>query len=264
MLPSDKSDGVEILVQVAGIDLSLRKDRISGCFSFSAALGDSDDFTLIASADIEVLVHVDKSTLDLLPARETITPELVPVEKEQFYTSLERLGCEYRGAFRSLADLKRKHGKASCVVQLQTESTKALNSNKDYADDADSLLHPAGLDSAFQSLLLAYSYPGDHNLRKLHLPLSIDCIRVNPALCDSRAQHVRSTIKTKNIDEKDMAYVDAVIVRPGEEGRILSCPDGGFSRDINIHTAGSPHAAVKVVKVHLVPLVRSVQHSGSQ
>lgn len=100
---------------------------------------------------------------------------MVPVEKKRFYESLSDIDYEYEGAFRSLVELKRKHGQASCMLQLNVEG-----------EDQDTLLlHPAGLDSAFQSLVVAYSYRGDHQLRKLHLPLIIECIRVNPVLCDS-------------------------------------------------------------------------------
>lgn len=258
VLSSDKSDGVEILVEVADIYTSPKSDRIKGRFSYSAALGDKDELTLVASAEIEVLVGEDDLNPQLLPPRQPPMPHLVPVEKERFYESLASLGYEYEGAFRSLSDLKRKHGKASCMVQLNPTGPNSSFSHPDdeVDDDTALLLHPAGLDSAFQSLLLAYSYPGDHHLNKLHLPLSIECIRVNPALCGSFAQRLRS-IGTDGLEQDNASHVDATIIRPTENGQTwpsLSSTKGGFRGDINVYTAGSPNAAVQVLNVHLVPL----------
>lgn len=241
VISSDKNEGIEVLVEIADVVASIKSDQITGRFSYSAALANDDELTLVASAQIKVFLGETNSNLELLPARPARTPHLVPVEKERFYTSLAELGYEYAGAFQSLVELRRKHGQASCTLQMDNETDR---------DDAI-LLHPAGLDSAFQSLLLAYSYPGDHQLRKLHLPLTIGCVRVNPALCSSSIQQPVSTEQGK------ILHVDANIIRPRSNGRTmpsLSSPDGGFSGDISVYRNESPNAAIQVLDVCLVPL----------
>lgn len=265
VLASEISDGgVEVLIELADISPVDRDNRICARFTYSAALGRKDDgFTLAASAEIEVLVGT-RNELDpkLLAERHSVMPHMVDVEPQRFYTSLSSLGYEYEGRFRSLDVLKRKHGKASCLVRV-----KARHSGKD-SDDGCSpvplLAHPAELDAAFQSLLLAYSYPGDDQLRTLHLPVRIDCIRVNPALCGSPAWPERTlgSITKQYSGQWDppgevLVPVDATVLRPTDRGSIS--PQRGFSGDITIYTTTSPHAAIQVQNVQLRPLGGSAE-----
>lgn len=263
-LASERNDGVEVLIELTGIAALPKTDRVRACFSFSAALGHNDELTQAASAQIEIVLGEDDSNTELLPPRQPLASHLVPVEKERFYTSLASLGYEYDGTFRSLTELKRKHGHASCLVKLNAaDSLDEICSGDDVDDEAPLLLHPASLDSAFQSLLLAYSYPGDHQLRTLHLPLSIECIRVNPALCGTSLQGLKSGAKkdaSSECENETWFPVEATITRPDENGHTLpslSSPHGGFNGDITLFTSESPHAAVQVHNVHLFPLGRA-------
>lgn len=256
VLGSNAGDGVEVLIELDNVSSILNGSRMKARFSYLAAVGDDGELTLAASAEIEVRIG-EKPDSQMLPVRRPLSPHLVPVEKDRFYTSLASLGYEYEGIFRSLADLKRKHGRASCVVDLSSvERTRDAYESADLSG-TKMLLHPAHLDSAFQSLLLAYSYPEDHQLRTLHLPLSIECIRVNPALCHGLVEGSDSMSHRSDPNDRELALVDAVVVRPSKNGRSLpslSQPKGGFEGDIDIFTNFSPHAAVQVQNVQLVPL----------
>jgi acyl transferase domain-containing protein/SAM-dependent methyltransferase len=256
VLSSDGRDGVEVLIELADVTETPKSNRIRARFSYSADLGHNDELTLTVSAEVEVLVGHGDSSLDhqLLPPRRPLAPHLIPVEKDRFYTSLATFGYEYEGAFKSLAELKRNYGKASCMVEVQGNSRSRSDAHSPQYDQASILVHPADLDAAFQSLLLAYSYPGDHQLRALHLPLSIECVRVNPALCGIRAlQGEEDDLQQEN----SMAAVDATVILPEENGQTLpslSTSQGGCRGDISIFTSASPHAAIQVHNVQFVPV----------
>lgn len=263
VLASDKSDGgVEVLIELTDINPIPKSNRIRARFVYSAALGRDDDaLTLVASAYLEVLVGKDDLALDLLPVRPSTEPHMVDVEKDRFYTSLASLGYNYEGPFRSMSILKRKHGKASCLVSMEArKKPEGSSQGKGVGSDSSLLVQPAELDVAFQSLLLAYSYPGDGQLHTLQLPQRVGCIRVNPALCGSAAEKMRyfQGIEERHEDEEKVIHVDAVVLRSNQEGQTtslsLSSPQGGFAGDINIFTEVSPYAAIQVQNVQLIPL----------
>ncbi|KAI9697552.1 MAG: Type I Iterative PKS [Bogoriella megaspora] len=257
ILGSDKNGGgVETLVELADITATPESNRISARFLYSAALGrDDDSLTLAASARLEVHTSEDELDPTLLPARPPVAPHLVDVEKERFYTFLASLGYEYEGPFRSMTVLKRKHGKASCLVKMRARTKPRDVYRGEEEDDPQLLLQPSELDATFQSLLLAYSYPGDDRLRALHLPLRIGCIRVNPALCGGALQRLRF-LQGKGDDDEVIFPVDATILRSSESGSLASphSYQTGFGGDINVYAEVSTHAAIQVQNVQLVPL----------
>lgn len=112
------------------------------------------------------------STLSTLPLD---SDTMVDIDSDAFYTSLQKLGYGYNGAFKTLSSTKRKLDQA--VAKVTTYG---------YADDEEPLIvHPSMLDVAFQATFLAKMSPGDEQLWSLHVPTSIKCIRVNPELCAS-------------------------------------------------------------------------------
>ncbi|KAM7218542.1 hypothetical protein V8F06_006146 [Rhypophila decipiens] len=233
-LASEKDDtGVEVVVELVDIrpTSEVDKGRLTAKFTYSAAMGKKDDsLSLAASADIEVLLGPENEIGSAhLPERDPLLPHMIDVEPDRFYSSLSKLGYDYDGRFRSMVCLKRKHGKASCVVNC---------SPTDRRHDSRMVVHPAELDAAFQSLLLAYSYPGDDQLRSLHLPVRIGCIRVDPA--------------SSQISDHSSIHVDAAVVRPVGDAQLLA--RDGFSGDINIYMADSSQATIQVEDVRLVPL----------
>ncbi|KAK2603556.1 hypothetical protein QQS21_004236 [Conoideocrella luteorostrata] len=258
ILAAERRDGVEILVELTDILRIPTSNRIKARFSYSAAIGHHDELTLVASSEIEVVVGEDLNPR-LLPPRLPLESHMIPVEKDRFYTSLAALGYEYDGAFRSLTNLNRKHGKASCTVirqGIRHFGERHLLHNGS-GDDQGMLMHPADLDSALQSLLLAFSYPGDDQLRTLHLPLRIERVRVNPALCRPLGQKSIQVQSQNNVRTDDVLLVDSYVNCTTDNGQTmpsLSSPHGGYRGDVNIFTSTSTHAAVQVHNVQLVPL----------
>jgi hypothetical protein len=98
------------------------------------------------------------------------------------------------------------------------------------------LIHPVDLDASFQSVILAYSYPGDDQLRNLHLPTSISKIRLNPAVLTQ--------------DSSDRALeIDSIC---NQEDRVT--PGAGFSGHVEIYMNGLSHSAIQVDRVLFKPI----------
>ena len=267
VMSSDKIDeGIEVLIELADIVSIHKTRRVQGRFTYSAALKreDRDALTLVASARVEAVISDDaKMYRDVLPPRRPALPHMVDVEKERFYSSLSDLGYQYEGAFRSMTALKRKHGQATCVVDARRQDR---NECFEQDNGPPLLASPSELDAAFQSLLLAYSYPGDDQLRHLHLPQRIGHIRVNPALFGSAAEKVRLIQDDTVHGNQNTLSVHAVVRRSTDHSASavssLSNPRGGFGGDITIFTETSPFAAIQVRDVQLVPLEGSTDKSA--
>ncbi|RYP47174.1 hypothetical protein DL768_006724 [Monosporascus sp. mg162] len=225
----DQNDtGVEVHIELSQI--SVNPGSASATFTYSAALGgDSADLALAANGELKVFLGDDKSPLTLLPERQPTPPHVIPVEPSRLYGFMKSLEYDFSGPFRSLTKLERKLGRAACVANKARTSISDAN---------DLLVHPVDLDAAFQSVMLAFSYPGDDQLRLLHLPTSIGKIRVNPAVLASR-----------EYAEDDSTVIDSV-----SSAADRSAPGEGFSGSVNMYAPGLAHAAVQVDQVRFKPV----------
>ena len=216
--------GVEVLIELSQISQT-QPDLITAKFTYSAVLGgQTADFSL--AADGELKVFLGDASLSLLPERGPTPSHLINVEQSRLYNFMESLEYNFTGPFRSLSTLRRKLGKAVCVA------TRAST------NDAEVLLvHPVDLDAAFQSVMLAYSYPGDNQLRNLHLPTSIAKVRVNPAVFVS--QKIRD----------DYVTVESTCNRIDR-----ASPGSGFSGHVDLYSNGCSNAAIQVDQVRFKPL----------
>ncbi|CAM1501808.1 Fc.00g037920.m01.CDS01 [Cosmosporella sp. VM-42] len=220
----DEDTGVEVLIELSQISYS-RPSEIVARFSYSAALGrQAADLTLAADGDLKI--YLGDASLCLLPERSPTPPYLIPTEESRLYKFLKNMEYNFTGAFRSLHSLRRKLGRASCLAK------RAIT------DDSGSILvHPIDLDAAFQSVMLAYSYPGDDQLRVLHLPSSISKVRVNPALFTFRLA------KNENL------AIDSTCIRAD---RVT--PASGFSGSVNVYATSCPNSAIQVDQLRFKPL----------
>ncbi|KAL2864983.1 putative polyketide synthase [Aspergillus lucknowensis] len=159
---------VETLVTLTGITSNTkgRESQEADFACYACAPGENSDLELVASCRIKVIYG--QAAESTLPSRDRRTAGMVTVDTDRFYATLSDLGYGYSGSFRGLSALKRRRHEFEAVV-----------STYKYDDNADAalLVHPTMLDVAFQALLLA-----DQGLWSLHVPVSIQCVRVNPAL----------------------------------------------------------------------------------
>ncbi|KAI3317853.1 putative polyketide synthase [Xylariaceae sp. AK1471] len=145
---------------------------ISAVFRFHASThSESDTLPCLASGRLLVTISATESH-NFLQSRNTVVPYLLDVPQDNFYKSLETLGYEYSGDFRTMSGMKRK---------LDYGSAKVHVPEQDHTDGV--LVHPALLDTAFQAIFLAYWWPGDGSLDQLHVPTSIECVKINVHGC---------------------------------------------------------------------------------
>ncbi|KAL9087506.1 MAG: hypothetical protein Q9165_006617 [Trypethelium subeluteriae] len=225
----DQDDtGVEVLLSMADIvrEVHQQPARILAKVAYSAALGShhAEELTLVASGRVEILLG--EADQYLLPTRKPLAPHTIDVEPDRFYAALADLGYNFADGFRSLSMLRRKRGRSSGLVKMcKTEGN--YNSL---------LVHPVELDAALQSVILAYSYPYDEQLRTMHLPTTIQHIRVNPALCGAASK-----------SQEEFAPVDAA-TEPQVGGQ------RGIVGHVDLYFGSSQHVAIQVQGANFMPL----------
>ncbi|GAB1197712.1 hypothetical protein APSETT444_007015 [Aspergillus pseudonomiae] len=161
----DTSEGDRMIISFV-IDSSLSRD---GDLSTSAK------GQLVVTLDEGDLQAAANSEKQLLPAPEAEHPHMNRVNIKSFYHELDLMGYNYSKDFRSLHSMCRADSRASGTLQFIP-----LN---DEVRGRPLLLHPAPLDIAFQTVIGAYSSPGDRRLRCLYVPTHIDRIALVPSLC---------------------------------------------------------------------------------
>lgn len=191
-------------------------------FTFSAAqTGNNDDLILMASGEMKI--HIGESSASLLSRRGPPLPHMIDVETPRFYQALEELGYEFSGRFKSLSQLRRRHFRSSCQTKMQIHD--------------EYLIHPAELDAALQSCILAYSYPYDGQLRALHVPTSIERLRLNPAALPS----------LRECCNESQFFLEASMKR-------LDIGDRGLSGNVTMYQPdGQCHAAMQVRNIMFRP-----------
>ncbi|KAL3301235.1 beta-ketoacyl synthase domain-containing protein [Colletotrichum asianum] len=98
------------------------------------------------------------------------------IDISSFYRELKLLGLDYTKKYRGVHELRRADGRAAgrlSQYRLRSSSEQEI------------LLHPATLDTAFQAIMGAFSYPGDKALRSTVVPVHIDRIALMPGACAS-------------------------------------------------------------------------------
>ncbi|KAH5224102.1 highly reducing polyketide synthase sthA [Parastagonospora nodorum] len=225
----DQNDvGVEVLVELSRINV--KENHVNATFTYTAGLGDeTNDLALAANGELNILLVDDDPSLALFPERQEPPPHMIPVQPSRLYDFMKGLEYDFSGPFQSLAKLERKLGTATCL---------AKKARKSVPDADDLLVHPVDLDAAFQSVMLAYSYPGDDQLRLLHLPTSIERLRVNPA-----------ALSSQKYVENDTTILDSTCTTADRAE-----PGNGFSGSVNMYAAGFDHAAIQVEQVKFKPV----------
>lgn len=225
--------GIEVQIELTRIS-QLKSDHLTAYFTYSAATGGVEDSELTLIADGELTIRLGDASLSLLPVRRPTAPHMLTVDPVRLYNFMESLEYNFSGPFLSLVELKRKLGIASCVAKKAKASSQP---------DADSLLiHPVELDAAIQSVSLAYSYPGDEQLRVLHMPTTISKIRVNPAV-------LALQYKQRTVNDYHTVAIDSTCNRDRQ-----AQPGSGFAGNFNIYANDCPNAAIQVDQVKFQPV----------
>ncbi|KAJ5872274.1 uncharacterized protein N7529_004627 [Penicillium soppii] len=160
----DDSMQVETIFSLSSVNIS----SVAGTAEWTVySVDNAGNINLNAKG--QALVQLAAQYPDTLPLVKSDSYGLIPVDSEQFYTSLSRVGYNYSSPFRGLSNIRRKPGYSVGTLSDQSEH-----------EDGGLILHPGLLDSALQTVFAAWSYPGDTQLWSLHVPVSIASITINP------------------------------------------------------------------------------------
>jgi hybrid polyketide synthase/nonribosomal peptide synthetase ACE1 len=171
----DSNFAVETLVTLTGIISAngVTNSQKADFCCYSCVNGKDSDLELVASGSVKVIYG--KAQSSTLPSTPSQSFNMNPVDGDRFYSALQDLGYGYTGPFKGLSGLKRK-----------LDYSTALISSYVYGHPSEFMIvHPTTLDVAFQAAFLAQSSPGDQRLWALHVPVSIQCVRVNAHLSGS-------------------------------------------------------------------------------
>ena len=229
----DDNSGVETLFTFSTVKCDQDvKDELMADFQLYAALSkEAAMMTSLASGRVKIILG--QASLDLLPPRSPPVPNVVDVDPDRFYLCLSQLGYEYSGAFRGLTSMKRTLDAGTGLVSSPPaeDTSKAL------------LVHPAMLDSAFQSVFLAYCWPGDGRLWSLHVPTKIHRIRVNPSLC------------APTTDRESLFPFDSVVSQSGASS---------IGGDVSIYSEDGQSAILQVEGISVVPFAGAIAANDTQ
>ncbi|KAI1467236.1 uncharacterized protein F4812DRAFT_465308 [Daldinia caldariorum] len=220
--PDDVS--IEMILSVTDISKP-DEETIEANFKYHATSGKGTE-PLELKARGRIRIRLGRPHHTILPSRLPQRPNLLPVSEARFYESLSELEYQYSGQFLALKGMKRALGAASGSVAIFESSS--------------SLIHPAALDAAFQSIFLAYASPDDGAQKSMHLPTSIARIAFNPDLC----AHTR--------DKQISWAIDTVSPE--------AFPHANMVADIDIYPDGLDHAMVQVQGLECRPFS---QHTAS-
>ncbi|KAK7736129.1 putative Hybrid PKS-NRPS biosynthetic cluster [Cytospora paraplurivora] len=209
-------------------DVVRTEKSVSGNFKCSASESKgAQPLELIVSGSVKI--HLDGHSDHILPPRGSRPGNLIKLFDKEFYKFAREVEYQYTGPFEALDMLERKHGAVRGVIH-DIEATKLL-------------IHPAVLDAAFQALSIAFASPGDGTIRTLHVPKTIQVVRIVPHLC-MRELNVGASLP-----------FDAV--HPREITEMMG--------DIDIYPSTSPaNAMVQVQGLKCVPFSRSNKNDDKE
>ena len=159
-------DNTEMETIFSLVDIDRQRDMVQCCFRYYAAGGEGDEMILFAEGRLKV--NTGRSSV--LPKKQPMEHNLVEVDVDRWYSFLDDLGYDFSSAFKPLVSANRKLGVSTGSISL----AQIDHSESTY------LVHPTTLDAVLQALHLAYAYPEDGRLWSLHVPKTIDRIRIDP------------------------------------------------------------------------------------
>ncbi|KUM58253.1 hypothetical protein ACN42_g8908 [Penicillium freii] len=223
---------VSTVVTITEIDHVYEKQAncstLTARFHFFSA-GSLDTSPMLLNAEGRLVIHYGPGSKYTLPRRHQLDSNLVEVDQDRFYESLAELGYGYTGPFRALSSLKRKAGAVNGVVSRPIDQDMQL------------MVHPAMLDSAIQSTLLAAGWPGDGRLWTLHIPTGIRSISVNPKLTPSD--------QTNRVSQ--YAFSTSLEAHDGR----------GFLGNVAVHSAGGEYTLLRMEGIRAAPLEEATPES---
>ncbi|TLS27255.1 hypothetical protein PpBr36_04254 [Pyricularia pennisetigena] len=164
----DDADDMAELTLTANVT-STTAERVQVEFGIASCLSRETSLSLSAQGKM-VITFGDAVSL---PAPGPSPPHANPVDIKLFYKELDAVGYSYSGNYRCVYSMARSTARASGQM-----------AHPRLVDGPNAMvLHPANLDLAFQTVMGAYSSPGDKRLRSIYVPVRVGRIALVPKVC---------------------------------------------------------------------------------
>ncbi|KAI0009473.1 hypothetical protein F4779DRAFT_365857 [Xylariaceae sp. FL0662B] len=220
-LPEDS--GVETLLSLKLINNHPNYKEF--VFSFYSC-NDRESNTMIENGSGKLRLNRGIPLDDSLPPPYAPGSQLVDVETERFYSEARGLGFGYEGPFHSLCRASRKADEAVGFLEVPEYND---------GEDSELIIHPGILDSAVQSILIAYCYPGDGRMRHPHVPTRVDSICISLSACRDYTRQSGT----------ELPFYSS----------ITSYQPAGFVGDVEIHSAGGNYTIIQLQGLHETSLI---------
>jgi len=166
----EETSPAEVVTTAKIVTDSSDATRITLGFTIDSCL--SKEAKLSTSAQGRVVVTLGPSSSNILPSIQGDHPYMNDLDINYFYRELDALGYCYQGSYRCISAMRRADSKSAGTLP-----------NFQLNDQLEPIvLHPATLDLSFQTIMGAYSHPGDKRLRSLYVPVHVDRIAVVPGV----------------------------------------------------------------------------------
>jgi amino acid adenylation domain-containing protein len=151
------------------------------------------------------LSHESHAGSSPFPPRTDPKLPLNKVDTGRFYSWTSSIGLQYSGDF-LLESIRRRRNLATVIVKQPVDGDGALMR-----------VHPAMLDTAFQGIFAAHSFPGDGGIRASYLPSSVDRIRVDmAAACPCACQQHNSNSSSRRLVADCYVQHDSTAIISGD------------------------------------------------
>ncbi|KGO48676.1 Acyl transferase/acyl hydrolase/lysophospholipase [Penicillium expansum] len=221
----EENGGVDTILSLKVVEESPGVDQL--VFAYYSDSG-KDSGAMVKNASGKLRVVRGAASKETLPSPYVREGMYLDLEWERFYMATSELGFGYTGPFQALSNTSRRLGEALGTLGVPEAEGK----------NAPSLIiHPGTLDCAIQSIMLAFSYPGDGRLRTIYLPTKVDRLRINLAYCrESTLQY-----------GAQLPFYSSMADNGGAD----------LSGDVEVYSVDSSHTIIQLQGLHATPLDKS-------
>ncbi|TGJ82343.1 hypothetical protein E0Z10_g6410 [Xylaria hypoxylon] len=180
-------NGVALEASSSAIELSFSISRVEEneegrTVDFSCRCSNADTASPDFNKEVvtgRILMLLGAMNEDLLPSRTVPSLPMTNVATDRFYHWMDKTGLQYSGPF-VLESVKRR-------LNIATVTTTPKMTG-------DYIVHPGTLDSIFQGLYAAFSYPGDGRVWTTYLPKSFRRVRFDVDTCLQMRNYTNSRL----------------------------------------------------------------------
>lgn len=223
----DENSPAELIVTVDTLSSSPQPDhQITLAFTIDSCLAKESKPSTSAKGQLVVTFGEESSSSSpgqqqqhVLPPVGEEPPHLTQVNIKNFYRELDELGFDYSKDYRCVYSLGRSDARATGTMALPRLTDAAGRQQQ----QRPIVLHPASMDLAFQTIMGAYSAPGDKRLRSIYVPVHVDRVTLVPSLCaqaaDAESAPVVHFNTTNTYDRGDFLAGDATVFSARDDDR---------------------------------------------